>query len=535
MNVFRNPCRWALLPLAILVFLAIAAGPTLAAPPLTPEQERGKIIYFTGKSPAGRPIAAFFGEEAIEISGEFATCGSCHGYDGLGRPESGVIPTNITWKSMTKAYGCIHPNGFEHPPFTEESLKHYMITGVYPGGRLGDPSMPTYDMADEDLNDLIGYMKLIGTLNDPGVSENRVRIGTVLPLAGPRAPLGQAMKDILNAHFQAINSRGGIYGRTLELVVHPLSPDTPATRDDFTAWLDQTEPFALVGTFSPGLDQPLQQAVVAEKVPLVGPFTLFTLDSYAANRQVFTLLSGLREQAQALVKHAHDRLQPIDPKVALVSAAGSDYQLLLADVAGYCRKLGWRVTTQQTMTADEADSVATRLKETGIDLVVFLGDESLARPLLQAAAKEQWTPAVLIPGILAGSLVLDAPAGFHQRLFLSYPTMAGDRQRWAIDEISTVMHQTSLEPTQVQATIAAFSASKVLVECIRQAGRDLDRRKLVKALENLYEFDTGLTPKLTFTSNRRIGALGAYVVEFTTGESADSDKQVAATWVGLDK
>ena len=38
-----------------------------------------------------------------------------------------------------------------------------------------------------------------------------------------------------------------------------------------------------------------------------------------------------------------------------------------------------------------------------------------------------------------------------------------------------------------------------------------DRRALV-ALEGLYEFETGLTPRITFGPNRRIGARGAYIV-----------------------
>jgi len=34
----------------------------------------------------------------------------------------------------------------------------------------------------------------------------------------------------------------------------------------------------------------------------------------------------------------------------------------------------------------------------------------------------------------------------------------------------------------------------------------------VEMSEGLYEYDTGLMPKITFGPNRRIGALGAYVV-----------------------
>ena len=36
--------------------------------------------------------------------------------------------------------------------------------------------------------------------------------------------------------------------------------------------------------------------------------------------------------------------------------------------------------------------------------------------------------------------------------------------------------------------------------------------KLITTLEGLYEYDTGLMPRITFGPNRRIGALGAYVV-----------------------
>ena len=31
-------------------------------------------------------------------------------------------------------------------------------------------------------------------------------------------------------------------------------------------------------------------------------------------------------------------------------------------------------------------------------------------------------------------------------------------------------------------------------------------------LEKLYQFETGLTPPLTYTANRRIGARGAYIL-----------------------
>jgi hypothetical protein len=40
----------------------------------------------------------------------------------------------------------------------------------------------------------------------------------------------------------------------------------------------------------------------------------------------------------------------------------------------------------------------------------------------------------------------------------------------------------------------------------------LSREKLITVLEGLYDYETGLTPRITFGPNRRVGASGAYVV-----------------------
>ncbi len=50
------------------------------------------------------------------------------------------------------------------------------------------------------------------------------------------------------------------------------------------------------------------------------------------------------------------------------------------------------------------------------------------------------------------------------------------------------------------------------MHALEACGKDLSRERLVTALEGLYEYETGLMPKITYGPNRRIGALGAYVV-----------------------
>ncbi|HEY5680024.1 MAG TPA: hypothetical protein VIS55_08165 [Pseudomonadales bacterium] len=59
-----------------LTLLALLFPLTVAASELTPEQQRGKEIYFGGSSPSGDPITAYFGKEGLELPGRAATGGS---------------------------------------------------------------------------------------------------------------------------------------------------------------------------------------------------------------------------------------------------------------------------------------------------------------------------------------------------------------------------------------------------------------------------------------------------------------------------
>jgi hypothetical protein len=52
----------------------------------------------------------------------------------------------------------------------------------------------------------------------------------------------------------------------------------------------------------------------------------------------------------------------------------------------------------------------------------------------------------------------------------------------------------------------------LLSEGMKQAGRDASREKLINALEGLHDFDTGLTPLISFGPGRRLGLNGAHVV-----------------------
>jgi ABC-type branched-subunit amino acid transport system substrate-binding protein len=525
-------------PLSAVILLGLPS-PALQAGDveLTDAERRGKQIYLEGTSPSDRRISVAMGEQRLPLPARAATCGGCHGHDGTGRPESGINPYNVTWKYLTKSYGHVHEGGLEHGPFTPESLKDYLRTGVYPGGRRGDPSMPVYDMSDEDLDDLVAYLQRLGDDVDPGIGSTTITVATVVPSAGPSGEIGGAIRQLLEAYVADVNRHGGIYGRRLELVVHELEDDSEAASGVLRTWLAAQRPFALVSPFTPGLEPVVSEAAATEEILLIGPWTLYPVDTFSENRHVFYLYSGLAEQVAALVRYAGERLALAEPGAAIL-AADTTSEELVEGVHRACREAGWHELPIERYPVGGFDAPATvqRLRAAGAEVVVSLAVDHELRSFLESAAVAGWTPYVLAPGVLAGDLVVAAPAPFSDRLMLSYPTLPKDRTSWGTGGLSRLLADVEAGPSQhLHAMISAYSAATVFTEALRRAGRKLGRRELTGALERFYRFETGLTPPITYTNNRRIGAKGAYVIAFQSATPDSSGEFLrTAPWIDLE-
>ena len=132
--------------------------------------------------------------------------------------------------------------------------------------------------------------------------------------------------------------------------------------------------------------------------------------------------------------------------------------------------------------------------------------------------------------ICASNDIFGAPLGFNERIFLSFPTSPADQSSEGVREFTALAEKYKLPKQHLAAQISAFSSAKILTEAIRRVGKDLSREKLIQALEGLYEYQTGLTPAITYGPNRRIGAMGAYIIKVDL-----KDKQFvpAGGWVSV--
>jgi ABC-type branched-subunit amino acid transport system substrate-binding protein len=497
-------CMLALACLAASAFVASGAqGPAQDAArpvPLTEQERRGRSIYLRGESKTGGEITAAVGE--LDVPSSTVTCAGCHGARAEGKTEGGVTAGSLVWSNLLKSYGHTHPTGRKHGPFTESAFVRAVTGGVDPSGNNLLVAMPRYRMSAADMADLIAYLKRIESDRDPGLTDTGIEVGVVLPSKGALAETGASMRQVLAAAFEDLNARGGVYNRKVTLrVVETPTPQEPV--------------FAYVGGISAGSEAGLAALAREQEIPFVGPSTLMPEAGTPPNRHVFYLLAGVAEQARSLANFAATKREPKMSRAAVVYGEGALAGAAAGAAEEQLKKAGWGAVTRHALRQLGADGAeaARRLKQEGADSVFIFGAGGAEGALVREAGALGWTPHLFFLGVMDGrDLLSTATAAFKDRIFLAFPTVPSDVTPAGLAEFRALLEKYRVEPRHTAAQLSAFAAAKIFVEALQRAGRDLTRERLLSALEGLYDFETGVTPHLTFGPNRRVGAAGAYVM-----------------------
>jgi ABC-type branched-subunit amino acid transport system substrate-binding protein len=512
------------------MMLVMVAVPALSgADELTAGQARGQRIYEDGTSASGAEITAVLGNGQTEISAALLPCVNCHGEDGRGREEGGRTAADITWHVLTKPYLLDSVGGRSRPPYEREAhLVRAITMGLDAGGNRLDNIMPRFRMSRADMQDLIAYLKLVGSQDQPGVTPDEIRIGVVLPPVHGFGSLGAAMQELLQRSFAAINQTGGLYGRRLRLLSLTL-PDAPeATSAVLSAFLDKEAPFALVATFMAWREDAVAQVLRDEGVPSCGALTLQLPDDASSGGPLFYLMPDLLAEGRALAVFWAENSSGSVTSAAVLHGDGQLWRAAAEAVSQELVKHGVDRVRLVPLASDTDFNVLGRELALDKDDALFLLVPGQAgRRVLAALSAATATPSVLSPGFLAESIFVGPPLRRGGKIYLSWPILLSDQNRDALADLRRLAPQNNVHSRQL---VHVAAAAAVLVEGLRRAGRNLSRRRLIASLEGLYDFPTGLMRPVSFGANRRLGSAGAHVVSVDTETGATLSEH----WVELD-
>ena len=306
----------------------------------------------------------------------------------------------------------------------------------------------------------------------------------------------------------------------LELSVAETGDTPAATRANLERSFKVEPVFAIVGNFIARSEKEALAFSSQKEIPLVGPFTLYSSVEPTPGSRVFYLLSGISEQARALVEFAIKTPEMKNGGVAIVHSQNEVNQAVVEAIQQQSRVAGWSGGDSFGYGSGSFDAAAMgrQVRQAKRNAVFFIGDTADAMSFIQQADKEAWYPNIFISGPHATADILKVPAGFDRRIFISFPTSPADQSAEGIKEFRAFSARHQLPKNHLATQILAYSGARIFVESLKRAGQELTRERFLAALESLYEHQTGLIPPISFGSNRRIGSFGAYVVTINLKE-----------------
>ncbi len=347
---------------------------------------------------------------------------------------------------------------------------------------------------------------------EQGVTADTIVIGSSLPVSGPLSSLSSEVKSLLTVFFEEVNSKGGINGRRIVLkFVETQSTAAAELRPALARFIHDQNIFALTSSNIAAAESEISELIREVKVPLIGPFTLFPDTDPPLNRHIFYLLPGEDTQARVLVDFVASKEELRTKKTAIVYQLSKWHSKTAVVIQDQLKRDGLSEALLVSYQAGKFDAsqLTRELSADKRELVFFYGASEDVLAFTQASESINWFPTIFQS---SSSSRFDLPVTFSQKVFVSFPSAPGDQTNEGATEFRSFMEKYRLNTKSLAAKISGYVSAKLLVEGLKRAGKELTREKLIQSLEGLSNYQSGLTPPVTYGPNRRIGAHGAYVI-----------------------
>jgi ABC-type branched-subunit amino acid transport system substrate-binding protein len=486
--------------------LSCAAG-------LSSAQERGRRIYHEGK---GRnKISAVLLGPGIKAPGRSFPCVNCHLGEGSGDFEGGVRSAEINYWTLTKEFSGPRPSGRIHPPYSDEDLFTAVTSGMDPAGNDLDPAHPRYEMEQEDLEDLLAYIKVLGREPVPGVTDDQVRVGMLLPGSGPLAEAGREMRALLEGIFADVNERGALYRRALTLV--PASFDPSKEGDDLTAARDllkRRDVFCFLANLAVPTDGDVAKFLAEEKVPVIAPLLAAPEGGFGTDRYTFHILSSVRDQARVMADFLAEDLKMAGKPVGILHAADRHGEGGATGVREQARRHGLKIVAEFQFVPGKLSppEAVSRLRKEGAEAIFYFGGGREALAFAREAGRQGWSPVLMAPAQLVGNTLFSVPEQVLGGVYLAVPFTPPRPDSRGMADLLRIGEKHGVARKHLAFQVVVYAGAKLLEDGLKRAGVSVTRENFVDTIGNLWKYETHLTPPLTYTPNRRAGAAGAAMI-----------------------
>jgi branched-chain amino acid transport system substrate-binding protein len=358
-----------------------------------------------------------------------------------------------------------------------------------------------------------------------GITDSEIRFGISAPFTGPAKELGQHMRQGIEAAFNAVNAKGGVYGRQLRLVAADDGYEPTRTAATMKQLYEKDQVFGLVGNVGTPTAVIALPYALDRKMLFFGAFTgAGLLRNDPPDRYVFNYRASYAEETAAVVNYLVKvrRLMPEQIAVfaqqdAYGDAGYAGVEKAIRSLQGGNESSILRLNYQRnTVEVDEAvaqlqqrNAQLQQRRHSAIKAVIMV-------PTYRAAAKFIEKTRDLYPDMIYTSVSFVGSTALADELMLlgkKYATgvivtqvvPAVDGHSSLVLDYKSALAKYFPGEAPDYVSLEGYVDASVLIAALQRNGSPLDTERLIGTLENLRDLDIGLGTPVIFSRSDHQG------------------------------
>ncbi|WP_372589488.1 ABC transporter substrate-binding protein [Fervidobacterium pennivorans subsp. shakshaketiis] len=372
------------------------------------------------------------------------------------------------------------------------------------------------------LSVILMLVFLVSLFAEVGVYNDKVVIGTFQALSGPYAIIGQEMSKGMKAYFNWINSRGGIHGRKIELIIADDQLNPAKTVVEVKRLVEQDKVFAIVGGLGTYGCLAVMDYLEQNKVPFVYQGAGTSKLVIPPKKYIFGVQPDYTLEGTLIGKYVGEIAKFKNPAIVYMNndVGLEGYAAFKAKLEDYKMKLVVEISYNPADT--DYSGLVVKLVEKNPDVIVIYG-------LITDTIR--WIKTIRDYGLDSKIITIypNADPSFIKLagkyaegvIFTGWvPLPTPDRPEFVRDYQRAISIYQQTYPKEIMSSyaVAGFIAAEVFTEGLIRAGKNLTREGLVKALESFKNWNGILAKDITWGPNLRRGKSSMYFMVVKNGQ-----------------
>jgi branched-chain amino acid transport system substrate-binding protein len=372
------------------------------------------------------------------------------------------------------------------------------------------------------LSVILMLVFLVSLFAEVGVYNDKVVIGTFQALSGPYAIIGQEMSKGMKAYFNWINSRGGIHGRKIELIIVDDQLNPAKTVVEVKRLVEQDKVFAIVGGLGTYGCLAVMDYLEQNKVPFVYQGAGTSKLVIPPKKYIFGVQPDYTLEGTLIGKYVGEIEKFKNPAIVYMNndIGLEGYAAFKAKLEDYKMKPVVEISYNPADT--DYSGLVVKLVEKNPDVIVIYG-------LITDTIR--WVKTIRDYGLDSKIITIypNADPSFIKLagkyaegvIFTGWvPLATPDRPEFVRDYQRAIAIYQQTYPKEIMSSyaVAGFIAAEVFTEGLIRAGKNLTREGLVKALESFKNWNGILAKDITWGPNLRRGKSSMYFMVVKNGQ-----------------